>query len=240
MSETAAPKQRSPVFYVLLGCGGLAGLICLGGAVVLFGIGKTVKDLGEGVTDPVTRKENAIKQLGGIPEGYAVMASFNMFVMQMTMMTDAPALPDGGFDLEQDTHTFMFFDVMANENNKASKDFLSGKETDPEALKRSGINVDANNLVKRGQLTIDGRKVFWLASRGRMDTGPRNGRQAPAQEGLNTAILFDCPGDGLKVGIWGQADPAPEKSVEELELAGTVADEAELVRFLKPMNPCGK
>ncbi|MBL8910065.1 MAG: hypothetical protein JNM17_05090, partial [Archangium sp.] len=54
MSETAAaPKQRSPVFYILLGCGGLAGLICLGGAIVLFGIGKTVKDLGEGVTDPV-------------------------------------------------------------------------------------------------------------------------------------------------------------------------------------------
>ena len=48
------------------------------------------------------------------------------------------------------------------------------------------------------------------------------------------------PGDALKVGIWSQLDPAPEKTVEELELAGTVADEAELVRFLKPMNPCGK
>ena len=33
--ETASPKQRSPWLYVLLGCGGLAGLICLGSMIVL-------------------------------------------------------------------------------------------------------------------------------------------------------------------------------------------------------------
>ncbi|MFT3709593.1 MAG: hypothetical protein QM817_18345 [Archangium sp.] len=240
MSETpaAAPKQRSPLFYILIGCGGLAGLICLGGAVVFMGIAKVGKDFGDGLTDPAKKKENAIKQLGGIPEGYEVVASFNMFVMQMTMMTDAPAKPDGGFDLSPESHTFMFFDVMANENNKGSRDFLMGKETDSKALARSGINIDQKNVIKRGQLSVDGRKVYWVASRGRVNTG-QQGADNDA-ESLNTAILFDCPGDQLRVGIWSQQDPDPAKTVDELPLAGTVADEGELVRFLKPMNPCGK
>jgi hypothetical protein len=42
------------------------------------------------------------------------------------------------------------------------------------------------------------------------------------------------------VGVWTQADPDPTKAADELELAGTVADEAELAKFIKPVNPCGK
>lgn len=231
----AAPKQRSPWVYVLLGCGGLAGLICLGTMIVIgFGV-KAAKDLGAGVNDPEERQKNAIKQLGAIPEGYTVVASLSVFFMQTTMLTDREMLPDGGFVLG-DGHTFAYFRVMANENNKKARDFLQGKETDPEALAKSGINIDAKDIVKRGQLTIDGRKYSYVASRGVLDPG---GRGAP-EAGLSNAILFECPGEQLQVGVWSQLDPAPQKSAEELDLAGTVADEAQLVKFLKPMNPCGK
>ncbi len=235
METPSAPKQRSPWLYVLLGCGGLAGLICLGSMVFLFVVGKAVKDVGEGVTDPEERQKNALKQLGAIPEGYTVVASLSVFVMQTTILTDREMLADGGFVLG-DGHTFSYFRVMANENNKKARDFLQGKDTDPRALSQNGINIDAKDIVKRGQLTIDGRKFSYVASRGQLDA---NGRGAP-EPGLNNAILFECPGEQLQVGVWSQLDPAPEKNAEELDLAGTVADEAELAKFLKPMNPCGK
>lgn len=233
----AAPKQRSPWLYVLLGCGGLAGLICLGSAIVV-GLGvKAVKDVGDGVSDPEQRTKNAIQQLGALPEGYSVVASLSVFVMQTTILTDREMLPDGGFVLG-DGHTFSYFRIMANENNKRARDFLTGKETDSTALAQNGINIDPKDIVKRGTLTIDGRKYSYVASRGRLQT--RNQNDGAPEPGLNNAILFECPGEQLQVGVWSQLDPAPEKSAEELDLAGTVADEAQLVKFLKPMNPCGK
>jgi hypothetical protein len=236
MDTPGGSKQRSPWFYVLLGCGGLAALICLGTMVALFGLGRAVKNITAGVNDPSERQANALKQLGAIPDGYNVVASLSVFgLMQTTVLTDRPMQPDGGFILSPDGHTFSYFRVIANENNQKARDFISGKDTDPEALAKSGINVEAKDVVKRGQLTVDGRKVWWVTSRGRLDTGNHQ-----AVEGLNNAILFDCPGDALQVGIWSQLDPDPEKPPEELDLAGTVADEAEMVRFLKPMNPCGK
>jgi hypothetical protein len=234
--ETAAPKQRSPWLYVLLGCGGLAGLICLGTMVFVFVIGKTIKDVGDGVNDPEERQKNALKQLGTIPEGYTVVASLNMYFAETTILTDREMLPDGGFVLG-DGHTFKYFRIVANENNKKGKEFLQGKANDPRALNQNGINIDPKDIVKRGQLTIDSRKYSYVASRGQLDMNAGPG--AP-EASLDTTILFECPGDQLQVGVWSQLDPAPEKTAEELDLAGTVADEAQLVKFLKPMNPCGK
>lgn len=123
---------------------------------------------------------------------------------------------------------------MGNENNKAARDFLVGKNDDPRALAASGINIDVNQVVKRGTLTVDGRKFFYVASRGQVESG------GFVKDALMNAILFDCTGDALSMGMWTQVDPSPEKNKEELELAGTVADEAELAGFLKPMNPCGR
>lgn len=235
-SPSPVAKQRSPWVYVLLGCGGLAGLICLGTAIVLFGVGKAVKDVADGVNDPKERQANAIKQLGALPEGYSVVASLSIFgLMQTTMLTDREPLADGGFAMTGDGHTFTYFRVASNENNQKARDFFDGKDTDPRTLAQSGINIDAKDIVKRGKLTVEGRKYTWVASRGRLDTGAGG-----SADGLNNAILFECGSDALQVGIWSQPDPDPKKAAEELDLAGTVADEAQLARFLKPMNPCGK
>lgn len=231
--ETPAPKQRSPWFYVLLGCGGLAALMCLGFTIFFLFIGKQVSNMAEGVTDPKEREKNARKQLGGLPEGYTVVASLSVFgMMDMTFLTDAPPLADGGVDMGP--HTFNYFRVFANENNKKTKDFFTGKETSAESLRQGGINLDVKDIAKRGQVTIDGRKVYYVVGRGTLNTG-----QSGA-EGLLNSVMFDCPGDALYLGVWGQADPEPGKKIEELELGGTVADEAELAKFLKPINPCGK
>ena len=61
--------------------------------------------------------------------------------------------------------------------------------------------------------------------------------QAP---GLTNAVLFDCPDEALRIGMWSQEDPAPDVVPEKLALSDTVADEAQLARLLKPVNPCGR
>ncbi|PZR08888.1 MAG: hypothetical protein DI536_23650 [Archangium gephyra] len=229
----SGPKQRPAWLYVLLGCGGAAGLVCLIGALAMGYCAKSVNDLNKGVTDPEVRKENALKQLGAIPEGYTVVMSASMFVAQVTVLTDAAMLDDGGFQLEGKTHSFMYQRVMANENNKAIREFLQGKTTDEKSALQLNLRVNPASVVKRGSLTVDGRKFAYIASR----SGPENGEP---QDVLNTTVLFECPGDVLHVGVWTQMDPEPDKANEALDLAGTVADEAELARFLKPMNPCGR
>ena len=68
MDNAPVPRQRSPWFYVLLGCGGLAGLMCLGlGGSGLY-CAKQVSDINQGVTDPRERQKNAEEQLGAVPE----------------------------------------------------------------------------------------------------------------------------------------------------------------------------
>lgn len=245
-----AQKQRPAWLYVLIGCGSAAGLVCLVGALAAGYCAKSVNDLGKGVTDPAVRQENALKQLGALPDGYNVAMSASMFI-SVTMLTNAGALEDGGFSMDATTRNFMFQRVPSNDNNKPVRDFLSGKDTDSTAARNVNLQIDREQIVKRGSLTIDGRKFHYVASRAmgdvRMtqDNQQIEGRNVKhtglgVEQLLNNAVLFDCPGDVLYVGVWSQADPAPDKTKEELELAGTVADEAELARFLKPMNPCGR
>lgn len=240
-----AQKQRPAWLYVLIGCGSAAGLVCLVGALAAGYCAKSVNDLGKGVTDPAVRQENALKQLGALPDGYNVAMSASMFI-SVTMLTNAGALEDGGFSMDATTRNFMFQRVPSNDNNKPVRDFLSGKDTDSTAARNVNLQIDREQIVKRGSLTIDGRKFHYVASRavGEFRGMPQDPSQPPQQVQLerllNNAVLFDCPGDVLYVGVWSQADPAPDKTKEELELAGTVADEAELARFLKPMNPCGR
>lgn len=232
MDPTETPKkQRSPWLYVLLGCGGLAALMCLGFTVFFLFIAKKGSDMVAGVTDPTVKEENAKKQLGGIPEGYSVVASLSMFGLMDTTVLTNKATSDGG--IAEGARLFQFTHLIANENNKKTKAFFTG-EGDASALRQSNVNLKAEDILKRGQVTVDGRKLYYVATRGVMDTGTAR------NEGLNNAVLFDCPGDELSVGIWSQPDPNPEAKPDELDLAGTVADEAELAKFLKPVDPCGR
>jgi len=234
MDNAPVPRQRSPWFYVLLGCGGLAGLMCLGlGGSGLY-CAKQVSDINQGVTDPRERQKNAEEQLGAVPEGYQVVASVSVLgMMKQTLLTDQPMLPDGG--VPPGGRQFTYLRLMANEGNRRSKAFLDGTDPDGKQLGQGGLRFDPGAVVKRGQLLLGGRKLFYVVSR---LTDP--GVQGVALQPFASIVYFDCPDEALRVGYWTQQDPAPDQKPEALNLAGTVADEAQLAKFLQGINPCGR
>ncbi len=235
--EEAAPKQRSPWFYVLLGCGGLAVAMCLGaGSCLGYGAYKA-KDSIAGMGDRTKAAQAAVSMLGTIPEGYVAAQSMNMFgLMEMAMLVKGDELPDGGFDnIERE---FVILSLIANDSSKDTKAYFMIAPGQPEPTDTSGM-MRAKEVIKRGNLTVASQKVYYVVSRGDLNVGPQNQRVKHEGNRLNTALLFDCPGDRLHLGVWSMEDPDPSKDAKSLDMSGTVGDEAQIAPFLKQMTPCG-
>ncbi len=240
MDPNAPPKkQRSPLFYVAIGCGGLMALILIGFAVAGLLLVRAGKGFVDGMTDPTQKAANVQKMLGVAPVGYFPIMTLSIpLMMDIALLGDQEPLPDGGtadFD-----RGFMYFRVIANEQSNRAKDFFDGKDSDTSALKGSGVNVDAKDILRRGALkTANGTSVKYVATRGTMDTQGQHKQES--KPGLNTVMFFECPGDtAVRLGVWMMKDPDPELPVNQLQLEGTVADESQIAGFIKPLTPCGK
>ncbi|MBS1148871.1 MAG: hypothetical protein H6Q89_569 [Myxococcaceae bacterium] len=232
-------QQRSPLFYVAIGCGGLMALILVGFAVAGLLLVRAGKGLVEGMTDPKQKAANVQKMLGTAPAGYYPVVTMSVpLFMDMALLGDKEPLEDGGFaDFDKG---FMYFRIIANEQSNKAKDFFDGKDSDTSALKGSGVNVDAKDILRRGALkTSNGTNVKYVATRGTMDT--QGQRREEQKSGLNTVMYFECPGDtAVRMGVWMMRDLDPSLPTDQLKLEGTVADEAEIVGFIQPLTPCGK
>lgn len=232
-------KQRSPLFYVLIGCGGLMALIVLGFVIVGLVVAKGVKDMAGGLTDPNQKEANVRKMLGTPPAGYHPIVTMSIpMLMDMAMLGDQPMLPDGGFP--QLDRTFLYFRVVATDQSRKAKDFFTGKDDDTSALRGSGVNIEAKDILRRGALkTGAGGSVKYVATRGTMETNTNGRGRGESDPGINTLMLFECVGDdALRMGVWIMKDPNPSAAVADMQLAGTVADEGEIATFIKPLNPC--
>ena len=63
--------------------------------------------------------------------------------------------------------------------------------------------------------------------------------QGYSGEGITALVLIDCPNDRRsRMAIWFAPDPSPGSAIDELDLTGTPADEAELGRFMSPFSFC--
>lgn len=230
---------RSPWLYVALGCLGLTLLTCLaGGAVLLYGVTK-VKDLASGFVDPKVREEKARALLGSLPPGYYAQASMSFFgIMDFVLLVDAPPLEDGG--APESEHKFLYLRIMSTAETAAAKAYFDDtKDADPKdtrALTRAGVNLKLDEVLGRGTLRVGTRTVRYVSARGEVSMGARG--EGPPLQGLLSTVLFDCPGDDLRVGTWLMADPASDEPGEAASLKGTVADEEALKAFLAPIDPC--
>jgi hypothetical protein len=161
------------------------------------------------------------------------------------VLTTGEELPDGG--VEPGDRLFIYYRQMGSPENESAKSFLRTGDGEPGNLLNLGVPLGPEQVLKRGTIVVDGRKLAYVAYRGtfgtrqvRFDRPQRGGEPEEVAPGLNVALLFECPGDALHAGMWAMKDPSPQTPATELDLTGTVADEAVLARFMKPMNPCGR
>ncbi len=230
-------QKRSPWVYVGCGCGALVLLSILG--VVL--VGYVIKDKVEGFTadmkDPAARTARAKQILNAqaLPPGYFASISVSVpMVMDMALLSDKA--PDASGEIKGfDKRGFLYFKVISPDKDRDKlRDYFEGKSDDAGSLKKATVNMDVRETLKRGALDLAGKKLLYVANRGDTDTG-----QGKAK-GLQTMMLFDCSTDQkMRVGIWFGEDPSPTAPAKDLDLKGTVADEASMRAFVSNFDPCG-
>ncbi len=237
-----AKKQRGALFYVLLGCGGLALLIVIGFVVMGLLAARAVKGFADGFTDPAAKKEAVTQMMGAVPQGYTPAITLNLLMVHMAVLVDAPAPLDGGVMPDEFDRMFLYMDAPESEKSKALRAFVDGTENDVGKLRDSNVNVDAKEILKRGTAKSAGGDVKYVVLRGTVDFSNTNASagQKHTAEGISTLMHFVCKSAGERTGIWNQKSLGNDETpAAELKLEGTIADDAEIAKFVQPLNPCG-
>jgi hypothetical protein len=221
------------LLYVALGCGG--GLLLIAvvvGALVFFGA-RWVKDLEADMKDPVAREAKVKRILGAetLPDGYypAIALSFP-FVMDMATLSRTPTAAGE----EPDNMDFIYFKMLSfGDKDQEMRDFFNGANDNPSVLEDAGVNVNIDEVVRRGELQVGNQDILWLTSQGRIQTGLGRGHD------LATILMIRCPGDKkTRMGIWVEDDVVESTEEGELQLEGTVGDPKEIEAFMGYFSLC--
>lgn len=234
-----AKPPRSPAFYIALGCGLMMLLMVLGIAGTCGGCLLLGRSVGKGFVDDTQKAENVKKFLGQAPEGYyPVIAVSIPMVMDQAILIDAPIVPDAG--VPNFTKVFQYWRIIENENSKQMRDYFDGKTENAEVFPRNMVPVDVKDVIGKGVVkTGDGATVKYIASRGHISADFDRGGN-PMR--LNTLLEIECSAtDGsVRVAIWSEKDPHPDKPAEEVDPKGTVLDEAAITALMAQIKPCTK
>lgn len=237
-------KSTSPWTWLGCGCGAVVLLGILGIAGLTWVAYQSAEDMQEASKDPVARaaKIREVLPYRELPAGYYAVGTFSLpFLMDVAIFSDrnpdtgAGPSPDGAQDFEK--RGFIYMNMRQFRDNKEKmRDFLEGKAPAPKdsGWAESNVKFEPSEVIRRGTLDVEGRKILYAASRGEIE---REGRD---EDGLVTMLMPDCPSDGrLRFGLWFGPDPAPEKPVAEVDWAGTAADPRAIAEFAKHFQFCG-
>lgn len=235
-----AEKTKSAP-WVWIGCGCAASLLAVG--VVLGGLGylgfRQVKKLEADMQNPEIRAERAREVLGTdrLPEGYhPVIAMSIPFLMDMAILSDIEAESDLDNHPGFDQRGFIYMQILrGGRQQKELEEFFEGTRDDAEALRNSSIRFRRGELIKRGEVALADMSVRFAAQRAEVDFADGG----DSGSSIATVLLIDCPQDErMRMGIWFEPDPQPERATAELDLRGTPADEAALKEFIGHFRLC--
>jgi hypothetical protein len=230
-------KKRSVWVYIGCGCGSLVLLSVLAMVVIGWVAANKMKEFSADMKDPAARATRAKKVLNvqTLPAGYYASVSLSVpLVMDMTMLTDRA--PDASGEAKGvDKRGFLYFKIMAQDKDRQkARDYFAGKSDDAGQLGNATSKIKAKEVIRRGAIDEGGRKLLFVTQRG--DTEFGDGKA----EGLQTMMLFECSTDSkARMGIWFGEDPNPKAPAADLDVKGTVADEAEVKAFVAQIDPCG-
>ncbi len=241
MQPAEQKKKPSPWLYVGIGCGALL-LLILGGFVAagMF-IVKKGQQHQQDMANPVTRTEMVKKTLGAqtLPEGYHAIMSLSVpaIVDTAILSTRSPDAPTTGQPDGERVFLYFFLKPASVKDQQELRDYLEGKTDDRSVLARNNIQVGENELIGRGVIPLEGRRVLYLAQRGELET-QHSGDKSDGPL-LNSILVIECPGQNrLRMGLWMAPDPAPGAPLGQLELKGTPVDPEAIRAFMSHLNPC--
>ena len=229
----AGQKKTSPWVWILTGCIGLV-VICVVGFVAVGFMGyRWANKVGEEMRDPIARAEKVRKILGAenIPDGYHAVVGFTVpFLMEIAVLSDIDPGPDmnsQGFD----QRGFIYFKMLSfGEQDQELRDYFDGKTDDVSVLRDNNINLNVEEILKRGVIEEDARTIRYIVQRGSL------GMHGTQVDGLTSLMMVECPTDKKsRMAIWFEADPDPEGSDN---LTGTPGDEAVMAAFMGQFRLC--
>jgi hypothetical protein len=231
-------KGTSPWVFIGVGC--LLSVFLIVAVVVAIGAWgfSQVRELQRSMEDPQARTELAKEMLvtDELPEGYNTMLALSIpFLFETVVLTDSEPDENGRIERFGERGFVYFKTLRMGDQEQELRDFFDGETDDPQFFDQTSIRVDAREFVGRGTIEEDDRTLRWVAYRGEI----RDRDQGNFGEGLNAMIMVECPGaERVRMGIWFGPDPSPDTAADEADFSGTVADEAEIQRFMSRFDVC--
>ena len=233
-----AEGNTSP--WVWVGCGCLGALILIVGAfgaMIFMGV-SFVKDLEETMTDPAKRAEKVMEILDTdeLPDGYNAIAGITipLFAEMAVLGTNEPDAHGQLNELGERGFVYMKLKLSMPEKEQELRDFLEGRsEKKPDIMLQSNIRLDADEVVERGKMELDGSNAIYTIYRGDINVDNKTG------EGLAAMAMIQCPEDHrIRLGIWFGPDPSQGEAIEEADLTGTPGDKQAIKGFLSHFDFC--
>ena len=231
-------KRTSPWIYIGVGC--LVSVFLIIAVIIAIGAWgfSQVRQLQRTMEDPEARTELAQEMLAAdqLPDGYNTMVALSIpFLLETVIITDAEPDENGRVDRFGERGFIYLKTLSVGEQEQELRDFFEGKTDESQILEQTSVRVDARELVARGTIEESDRTLRWAAYRGEID----NRRRSDFGEALNAMIMVECPGaERVRMGIWFGPDPDPDTPASEADFTGTVADEAEIQRFMSNFDVC--
>jgi len=233
-----AEGKTSP--WVWVGCGCLVALILLVGTIggmIFMGV-SWVKDIEETMSDPEKRADRVMEILDAdrLPDGYNAIAGITipLFAEMAVLGTNEPDAHGQLDELGERGFVYMKLKLPMPEKEQELRDFLEGRsEKKPDIMLQSNIRLDADEVVERGEMELDGSNAIYTIYRGDINVENRTG------EGLAAMAMIECPEDNrIRLGIWFGPDPSPGKAIEDADLTGTPGDKQAIKGFLSHFDFC--
>lgn len=229
-------NKKSPLFWILVGCGGLMLLA----VVAVAGLGimgyRAAKGFGEQMKDPAQRQAKVLKVLNAesLPEGYypGMALAINTFFLkfEMAIITDDPsAFQEGSHSGDPMKGKTFLYMLLPQKEKQELRDFLAGKTSDPKALKQNHINMEfqREQVLTQGVYQSEGRDVYYLIQQGSVNS------QYGQSTGIQSMLMIDCPGEeNTRFAMW-------MRPVEPEETLTGPDQLAKLQQFLAFFHFCG-
>jgi hypothetical protein len=230
-------KKGFPWGWVLGGCAIV--VVCI--IIVVVGAGYFVynkaQEFSEDIKDPKKREAKVMEILGAetLPEElYPVVGLSVPMIMDVAILGDEPST-EYGEPSDPGERGFIYFSMISGSQQRQElQEFFEGKRSSSSMLRQYDVDIDVREVLGRGELESNGQKIRWVAHR-----GDRRHTSA-SQTVLMTMMLFECPEQDrrMRLGVLFHPDPAEEAQLEEIDVIGTIADEAEIASFVSHFQVC--